>query len=163
MWFVFPQLQGLGHSEMANRYAIASLAKASAYVEHPVLGLRLRECCELLLKPTLSASAFEIFGSPDNLKLQSSMTLFALASPSDECFEQVLDKFFDGIRDHRTLELLQKKSMRWLGSLAVQGGGKRARHSRPCGWVTSAWPLMGPQRHGDAPKLGYRALCQLSL
>lgn len=107
MWFVFPQLQGLGHSAMAHRYAIASLEEASAYIEHPILGLRLRQCCELLLKPTHSASALQIFGSPDNLKLQSSMTLFALASPSDECFGQVLDRFYGGVRDQRTLELLR--------------------------------------------------------
>lgn len=107
MWFVFPQLQGLGHSEMASRYGITSLSEALAYAIHPILGSRLRECCELLLKQTHSASALEIFGSPDNLKLQSSMTLFALASPSDACFERVLGKFYGGVRDRRTLELLR--------------------------------------------------------
>ena len=104
---MFPQLQGLGHSEMAHRYAIASLAEALAYAVHPILGSRLRECCELLLKPTHSASALEIFGSPDNLKLQSSMTLFALARSSGECFKQLLGKFYGGVQNRRTLELLR--------------------------------------------------------
>ena len=92
---------------MASRYAIASLAEALAYAVHPILGSRLRKCCEFLLKPTHSASALEIFGSPDNLKLQSSMTLFALASPSGECFKQVLGKFYGGVQNRRTLELLR--------------------------------------------------------
>ncbi|MDP4078236.1 DUF1810 domain-containing protein [Acidovorax sp. A1169] len=105
MWFVFPQLKGLGHSDMAVRYAIQSRAEAQAYLDHPVLGSRLRECCQLLLAlPT--ASARDVLGTPDDLKLCSSMTLFGEVSATDSVFQAVLQQYFDGVKDARTLELL---------------------------------------------------------
>jgi uncharacterized protein (DUF1810 family) len=106
MWFVFPQVAGLGTSTMAQRYAIASLEEARAYLAHPVLGARLRECCGLLLRaPTDDAHA--IFGSPDEMKLRSCLTLFAAADPADAAFEACLRRFYDGERDPRTLALLR--------------------------------------------------------
>ena len=102
MWFVFPQIAGLGSSPTAQRYAIASLDEARAYLAHPVLGPRLRECAGLLL--TAERSASEIFGYPDDLKLRSSMTLFAAAEP-DGPYAQVLEHLYDG-PDQRTLDLL---------------------------------------------------------
>ena len=103
MWFVFPQIAGLGGSPMAIRYAIASLAEARAYLDHPVLGPRLRECCEILVGLE-GASAEEIFGYPDVLKLRSSLTLFArAAAPGDTIFDAVLEKYYDGKPDPQTL------------------------------------------------------------
>jgi len=104
MWFVFPQVAGLGSSSTSQRYAIGSLAEARAYLDHPVLGPRLVECAEAVLTHP-DRSAREIMGSPDDAKLRSSMTLFALAG-SDPVFQQVLDVFFAGERDPRTVELL---------------------------------------------------------
>lgn len=105
MWFIFPQLAGLGQSAMARRYAIRDLDEAKAYLDHPVLGSRLLECCRVLLAvPGKSAS--EIFGYPDDLKLRSSMTLFELAERPSSVFEEVLGKYFGGGRDGPTLELL---------------------------------------------------------
>jgi uncharacterized protein (DUF1810 family) len=103
MWFVFPQIAGLGSSPTAQRYAIADLAEARDYLAHPVLGPRLRECAEALLKHDRSAA--EIFGFPDDLKLRSSMTLFARAAADPAVFEQVLARFFDG-PDERTISLV---------------------------------------------------------
>jgi uncharacterized protein (DUF1810 family) len=105
MWFVFPQLDGLGFSPMAQRYAIRSLTEARAYLAHPILAPRLRACVEAILGVP-GRSAHEIFGSPDDLKLQSSMTLFAKAAPEASLFQQALDCFFGGEPDRRTLELL---------------------------------------------------------
>ncbi|EJE53173.1 hypothetical protein PMI14_02072 [Acidovorax sp. CF316] len=107
MWFVFPQYKGLGHSEMAARYAIQSRAEATSYLAHPVLGSRLRECCQLLLGLSTSA-ATEVLGSPDDLKLRSSMTLFSAVAQAgaDPVFDAVLAKYFAGEKDARTLELL---------------------------------------------------------
>ncbi len=105
MWFVFPQLSGLGHSDMARRYAISGLPEAEAYMEHPVLGPRLLECCEALLKIE-GRSASEIFGYPDDLKLRSSMTLFAQVSRSRDACRSVLDQCLGGKGDDRTLSLL---------------------------------------------------------
>ncbi|WP_131668894.1 DUF1810 domain-containing protein [Psychrobacter pygoscelis] len=105
MWFVFPQLIGLGHSAMAQRFALDSLDQAKAYLRHEVLGTRLLECAELLLVHT-DKSALEIFGSPDNLKLHSSLTLFALAADNGSVFEQLLQQFFLGRYDAKTLEIL---------------------------------------------------------
>lgn len=105
MWFVFPQLQGLGSSSMAQRYALASLAEARAYLAHPVLGPRLRQCCELLLQVP-ERSAREILGSPDDMKLRSCVTLFRAAAPGEELFQRCLDRFYAGQPDARTLELL---------------------------------------------------------
>jgi uncharacterized protein (DUF1810 family) len=105
MWFVFPQLEGLGASAMAQRYAIRSLAEAHAYLDHPLLGARLRECVELVSKVE-GHSAHEIFGSPDDLKFHSSMTLFAAAAPQEPLFTEALRKYFDGRHDPRTLAIL---------------------------------------------------------
>ena len=105
MWFVFPQLRGLGGSAMAARYAISSLEEADAYLRHPVLGPRLHECTRLV-NGVQGRSVSEIFGSPDDLKLCSSMTLFARATDDNVDFVALLNKFYDGRRDERTLELL---------------------------------------------------------
>jgi uncharacterized protein (DUF1810 family) len=105
MWFVFPQLAGLGRSETARFYAIASLDEARAYVAHPVLGPRLREAATAALtSPGLSADA--IFGEVDAMKLRSSMTLFHRAAPDEAAFRQVLDRFFGGRPDAATDRLL---------------------------------------------------------
>lgn len=107
MWFIFPQIQGLGHSDMARHYAVQSRAEAEAYLAHPVLGARLRQACQVLLDLGPAAlSAHAIFGSPDDLKLRSSMTLFAEVAEPGNCFEAVLQQYFGGARDARTLELL---------------------------------------------------------
>lgn len=108
MWFIFPQFRGLGRSENAVRYAIRSMDEASAYLRHPILGKRLKECTEACLLVE-SRTASEIFGYPDDIKFRSSMTLFAEVSGSDPVFELALDRFFDGIRDERTLELLDTR------------------------------------------------------
>jgi uncharacterized protein (DUF1810 family) len=105
MWFVFPQLAGLGHSTMAARYAISSRDEARAYLAHPVLGPRLRACTGLVLEAE-GLSAYDIFGRPDELKFQSSMTLFAAVANDPEIFATALTKYFGGRRDARTLELL---------------------------------------------------------
>jgi uncharacterized protein (DUF1810 family) len=101
MWFVFPQIEGLGHSPMAEKYAIRSLKEASAYLAHPVLGPRLRECTEALLHHQ-GRSASEIFGHPDDLKFRSSMPLFDVVSPGD-VFGEALEVFFNGTPDELTL------------------------------------------------------------
>jgi len=105
MWFVFPQLAGLGSSPTARRFAIASLAEAKAYLAHPVLGPRLAECTELA-RAAPATSVGDIFGYPDDLKFHSSMTLFDRASPAESPFSRALDRFFAGRRDERTLALL---------------------------------------------------------
>ncbi|RYF09025.1 MAG: DUF1810 domain-containing protein [Comamonadaceae bacterium] len=105
MWFVFPQMKGLGHSEMAARYAIQSRSEAMAYLGHPILGSRLREACNALLA-LQGLSVYEILGSPDDLKLRSSMTLFSEVSGPGDVFDAVLEKYFDGDKDARTLALL---------------------------------------------------------
>ena len=106
MWFIFPQYDGLGASAMTKRYAIKSTAEAEAYLRHPVLGPRLRECAEAALA-TSGRSASEVFGSPDDLKLRSCATLFAAVSPPGSVFERLLDKYFAGERDDRTVGLLK--------------------------------------------------------
>jgi uncharacterized protein (DUF1810 family) len=105
MWFVFPQLAGLGSSTTAAFYAVRSREEAAAYLAHPVLGARLRECAGALLSLS-GTSASDIFGYPDDLKLRSSMTLFDAVSPPGSAFKQVLDRYFGGERDERTLRLL---------------------------------------------------------
>ena len=105
MWFIFPQLLGLGSSDMARRYAISGLPEAEAYMEHPVLGPRLLECCEALLRIE-GRSASDLFGYPDDVKLRSSMTLFAQVSRSRDACRAVLDRYFGGKSDDRTLSLL---------------------------------------------------------
>ena len=105
MWYVFPQLAGLGRSWTSQHYAIASLDEARAYLAHPVLGPRLRACAALVAAAP-ARSAEEIFGGVDALKLRSSMTLFHRAAPADAVFHQVLDRFYDGVADPRTDALL---------------------------------------------------------
>ena len=102
MWFVFPQIAGLGLSAMSQRFAIRSLDEARAYLAHPVLGPRLVRIAEAVVAVE-GRTAAEIFGSPDDLKLRSSMTLFAVVSAPGSVFRQVLDRYFDGQADDRTL------------------------------------------------------------
>ncbi|HYI72036.1 MAG TPA: DUF1810 domain-containing protein [Skermanella sp.] len=105
MWFVFPQLAGLGYSAMARQYAISSLAEARAYLEHPILGPRLVGLTKLVNQLN-GRSIHEIFGSPDDLKFHSSMTLFAQARPDEPVFREALDKYFGGVMDRGTVEKL---------------------------------------------------------
>ncbi len=105
MWFVFPQLVGLGRSETSRFYAISSLDEARDYLAHPVLGARLRECAALVLSND-AGSAGEILGSIDAMKLRSSMTLFHRAAPDDPVFSRVLDRYYDGVPDEATDALL---------------------------------------------------------
>lgn len=105
MWFIFPQLAGLGTSEMSRTYAIASLDEARAYLAHPVLGLRLRACATAVLGVP-GRSANEIMGSVDAVKLRSSMTLFHRADPTEPAFADVLERYFDGVPDPETDALL---------------------------------------------------------
>jgi uncharacterized protein (DUF1810 family) len=106
MWFVFPQLAGLGRSEVSRYYAIASLDEARAYLAHPVLGARLQECANALLSSPAGPSADDIFGSVDAVKLRSSMTLFHRVAPDDPLFAQVLNRFYAGSPDPETDALL---------------------------------------------------------
>jgi uncharacterized protein (DUF1810 family) len=105
MWFVFPQLKGLGRSSTAQHYGIASLAEARAYAQHALLAARLRRCCELLMA-VQGRSATQVFGPIDALKLRSCLTLFERAAPHEPLFGQLLGKYFDGERDAATLQLL---------------------------------------------------------
>lgn len=105
MWYIFPQITGLGFTSMSRRYAIRSLDEARAYLDHPVLGQRLVECAEAALGVE-GRSAREIFGSPDDLKLRSCATLFGAVTPPDSVFARLLDRFYEGERDDRTLQLL---------------------------------------------------------
>jgi uncharacterized protein (DUF1810 family) len=105
IWYIFPQLAGLGFSENSKHFAIANLAEAEKYLQHPVLGSRLIQISNVLAElPT--NNAYEVFGSPDDIKLKSCMTLFSLVPGSDKVFNNVLDKFFKGSRDEKTLMLL---------------------------------------------------------
>ena len=106
MWYVFPQIVGLGYSEMAQRYAISSIDEAQAYCAHPVLGPRLNECMQILLAVD-GTSAEEIFGNIDALKLRSCATLFFAASGGEPLFDAVLDRYFDGVPDLKTLTALR--------------------------------------------------------
>jgi uncharacterized protein (DUF1810 family) len=105
MWYIFPQLDGLGFSSMSRRYAIRSVEEARAYLSHPVLGTRLVTCAEAALGVE-GKTALEIFGAPDDLKLRSCATLFARVSPAGSVFHRLLDKYFHGDWDERTLRLL---------------------------------------------------------
>ncbi|KPW86605.1 Uncharacterized protein ALO92_04433 [Pseudomonas congelans] len=107
MWFVFPQIQGLGRSDTARHYAITDLAEARAYLQHPVLGPRLEQCAGIIA-PQVERSARQIFSSPDDMKLHSSMTLFSIAAPERPLFQQVLDTFFGGEQDAMTVRLLSR-------------------------------------------------------
>ena len=109
MWYIFPQLSGLGSSPTSQRYSLRSLGEAEAYLAHPVLGPRLVECAEAALAVP-GNSAHEIFGSPDDWKFRSSATLFALVSPPGSVFHHVLEKYFRGERDPKTLELLRERT-----------------------------------------------------
>jgi len=109
MWFIFPQIEGLGFSAISQLYSIKSLAEATAYLVHPILGPRLKECAETVLGVE-GRSVHEIFGSPDDMKLKSSATLFAHVSPPGSVFHRTLDKYYGGVRDTRTLELLADQS-----------------------------------------------------
>jgi uncharacterized protein (DUF1810 family) len=106
MWFIFPQLRGLGHSERAQFFGIGSLAEASAFLSDPILGKRLRECATALVNLP-GKSAEEILGGVDALKLRSSLTLFRIAAPAEPLFQNALEQYFDGKLDPRTIELLE--------------------------------------------------------
>ena len=103
IWYVFPQLRGLGSSPTAHRFGIASLEEAAAYLDHPVLGPRLRAACEAMMTQAGRRGARDVLGSPDDLKLRSSMTLFERAARDPAPFARVLDAFYGGERDGRTL------------------------------------------------------------
>jgi uncharacterized protein (DUF1810 family) len=105
MWYIFPQIDGLGHSPTTRLYSIKSMEEARQYLRHPVLGVRLVESAEAVLA-VQGLSASDIFGHPDDWKLQSSMTLFALVAGPGSVFERVLDKYFQGKRDARTLQIV---------------------------------------------------------
>ena len=108
MWFVFPQLRGLGRSATAQYFGIGSRGEAAAYLQHPVLGARLRECVELVLAVD-DSTVHAIFGSPDDLKFRSSMTLFAAIAPAEPLFRRALEQYFGGQPDPATLEILRSK------------------------------------------------------
>lgn len=107
MWFIFPQLAGLGSSPTSQHYAIHDRAEAEAYLRHPVLGSRLIECVEAALALE-AGSAAEVFGFPDDRKLRSCATLFAAVSPTGSVFERLLERHFGGSPDEKTIELLRK-------------------------------------------------------
>ena len=109
MWYIFPQIDGLGHSPTTRHYAIKSLEEARLYLGHPVLGARLVESAEAVLT-VQGLPASDIFGHPDDGKLQSSMTLFLLVAEPGSVFERVLDKYFQGKRDARTLQIVGNRS-----------------------------------------------------
>jgi uncharacterized protein (DUF1810 family) len=106
MWFIFPQLAGLGVSEMNRRYAISNIEEATAYLQHPVLGARIIEISEALLQ-LQTTDAHAIFGSPDDRKLRSCLTLFSQVPNADPVFQKALNRFYNGVPDPRTLELLE--------------------------------------------------------
>jgi uncharacterized protein (DUF1810 family) len=108
MWFIFPQLDGLGKSSTSRFYAIRSAEEAKAYLEHPVLGQRLKQCCEALLACG-ETDVGTIFGSPDDLKLRSCLTLFRSVAAPGSIFERVLERFFQGEPDRQTEELLKRR------------------------------------------------------
>jgi uncharacterized protein (DUF1810 family) len=105
MWFIFPQLKGLGASSNADYYGIKGLAEAGAYLQHPMLGPRLIEISRALLALP-GSSATSVMGTPDDVKLRSSMTLFSLVNGTDPVFERVLEKYFRGQKDGRTMDML---------------------------------------------------------
>ena len=133
MWFVFPQLLGLAKSQMSIRYAIRSRAEAEAYLEHPTLGGRLRQCTRLVCQHS-DRSITDILGEPDDLKFWSSMTLFSSVAPGEPVFVAALDQFFSGERDPRTRELLDEHSS------AVRTSGRLGRRPRSQGGQQSDPP-----------------------
>jgi len=106
MWYIFPQIDGLAFSSMSKRFSIKSIEEARAFLKHPILGERLRECANAVLEIE-GRTVAEIFGSPDDLKLRSCATLFEAASESGSVFERILEKYYDGQCDAKTLELLR--------------------------------------------------------
>jgi uncharacterized protein (DUF1810 family) len=106
MWFIFPQIEGLGSSSTSKYYSIKTIAEAKEYLAHPLLGKRLLECSKVLLKIE-GKSAEDIFGYPDHLKLQSSMTLFSFISPASTVFLEVLNEYFNNQKDQKTLNILK--------------------------------------------------------
>jgi uncharacterized protein (DUF1810 family) len=108
MWYIFPQMQGLGSTETSKFFAIKSIEEAQEFLEHPVLGSRLLEISNALLN-LKENNATAIFGSPDDMKLRSSMTLFAEADHAEQVFQKVLDKFFNGKRDNKTLQIINNR------------------------------------------------------
>ena len=108
MWYIFPQIQGLGFSSTSQHYAISGLQEAAAYLNHPILGQRLIEISKVLVQLD-SSNASQVFGSPDDMKLKSSMSLFASVPNADAVFQQVLDKFFQGNKDQKTLSILERQ------------------------------------------------------
>jgi uncharacterized protein (DUF1810 family) len=109
MWFIFPQIDGLGHSSIAKRYAIKNADEAREYLRHPVLGKRLIECTETV-KAIQNRSASQIFGYPDDLKFRSSMTLFASVSGEESIFHDLISKYYEGQADDRTIEILKAQA-----------------------------------------------------
>jgi uncharacterized protein (DUF1810 family) len=109
MWYIFPQLDGLAFSDTSRFYSIKSIEEAHAYLDHPVLGPRLLACAEAAVAVE-GRSAMQIFGSPDDLKLRSCATLFAAVTPAGSVFERIIDKYYQGVRDGRTLDLLAKRA-----------------------------------------------------
>ena len=108
MWYIFPQIEGLGFSSTSKYYALKNIDEARAYLNHEVLGKRLIEICNVLVSLKTN-DAYKIFGSPDDLKLKSSMTLFSEVPGSNKIFEMVLGKFYNGTKDHKTLQLLKER------------------------------------------------------
>jgi uncharacterized protein (DUF1810 family) len=109
MWYIFPQIDGLAFSSMSRQYSIKSIEEAQAYVNHPILGTRLLDCAKAVVDIE-GRSIEEILGSPDDLKLRSCATLFAFVSASGSVFDQILEKYYGGVRDDRTLQLLKKRN-----------------------------------------------------
>jgi uncharacterized protein (DUF1810 family) len=109
MWYIFPQIQGLGFSDTSRFYAIKDVNEAEAFLRHPVLGSRLVEICNVLLGLECT-DANKIFGSPDDVKLRSSMTLFSTLPDADRVFKLVLEKFFNGTKDNKTLQIIDKQA-----------------------------------------------------
>jgi len=107
MWYIFPQVQGLGSSVTSKFYSIKDIAEAKEFLDHPILGKRLMDICNELLKLETN-DAYQIFGSPDDMKLKSSMTLFSAVPNTDTIFQIVLDKFFNGIKDNNTKKIIGK-------------------------------------------------------
>jgi uncharacterized protein (DUF1810 family) len=113
MWYVFPQIEGLGRSSTSQKFAIKSKAEALAYLAHPVLGPRLTECTETV-NALQGSSAHQIFGSPDDVKFRSSMTLFHALAPQSGIFHEALAKYFGGELDPRTLDLMRANPSAWF-------------------------------------------------
>ena len=108
MWYIFPQIQGLGYSETSRFYAIKDMDEATAFLEHPLLGSRLIAICNELLQ-LQSNDAYKIFGSPDDAKLKSSMTLFSSLPDANPVFQAILEKFFNGTKDDKTLQIMESQ------------------------------------------------------